>query len=106
MMFETGSLQTAFSNIFYFFLSARDKNEEINRYLGSVNLSPIDVPVSSLETKENVVFDLSKLDFVTQEKEIMTGAVVKMLKKIADMSNAKIQVDYYQNLTQMLALNG
>ena len=81
-MFETGSLQTAFSNIFYFFLSARDKNEEMNRYVGSVNLSPIDVPVSSLETKENVVFDLSKLDFVTQEKEIMTGAVLKMLKKL------------------------
>ena len=106
MMFETGSLQTAFSNIFYFFLSARDKNEEMNRYVGFVNLSPIDVPVSSLETKENVVFDLSKLDFVTQEKEIMTGAVLKMLKKIADMSNAKIQMDYYQNLTRMLALNG
>ena len=83
MMFETGSLQTTFSNIFYFFLSATDKNEEINRYLGSVNLSPIDVPVSSLETKENVVFDLSKLDFVSQEKEIMTGALLlKCSKKL------------------------
>ena len=81
MLFETGSLQTTFSNIFYFLPSTTDRSEEINKYLGSVNLSPADVPVSFFETKENVLFDLSKLDFASQEKEIMTGAVVKMLKK-------------------------
>ena len=33
--------------------------------------------------KENVGFDLSKLDFSGQEKEIMTQTVAKMLKKLA-----------------------
>ena len=67
-----------------------DRSEEINRYLGSVNLSLINVPVSSFEVKKNVVFDPSKLDFASQEKEIMTGAVVKMVKKIVHMSNANL----------------
>lgn len=89
-MFETGSLQTTFSNIFYFLPSTTDRSEEINRYLGSVNLSLINVPVSSFELKKNVVFDPSKLDFASQEKEIMTGAVVKMVKKIVHMSNANL----------------
>ena len=51
---------------------------------------PRDVPVSPFETEESVVFDTSKLDFARQDKEIMTGAVVKILKKIADMSNANL----------------
>ena len=90
LRFDSGSLQTTFSNVFYFLLSTTDRSEEINRYLGSVNLSPIHIPENSFETKENVSFDQSKLDFICQEKEIMTGAVVKMLKKIADMSNANL----------------
>ena len=89
-MFETGSLQTTFSNIFYFLPSTADRSKEINRYLGSVNLSPINVPVTSFEVKENVVFDPSKLDFASQEKEIKTGTVVKVVKKIVHMSNAKL----------------
>ena len=56
----------------------------------SANLLPRDVPVSPFETEESVVFDTSKLDFARQDKEIMTGPVVKILKKIADMSNANL----------------
>lgn len=37
MMFETGILQTTFSNIFYFLSSTTDRSKEINKYL---NLSP------------------------------------------------------------------
>ena len=61
--------------------STTDRSEEINRYLGSVILSPIDIPETAFEKKENVNFDPSKLDFSCLEKEIMTAAVVKMLKK-------------------------
>ena len=46
--------------------------------------------MSSFETKGNVGFHPSKLDFSSQEKEIMTGAVINMLRKIADMSNANL----------------
>ena len=90
MLFETGSLQTTFSNIFYFLHSATDRSKKINRYLESANLLPTDVPVSPFETEESVVSDPSTLDFASQDKEIMTGAVVKILKKIADMSNANL----------------
>ena len=58
--------------------------------MGSVNLSPIDIPEKTLETKENVSFDPSKLDFDSPEKEVMTGAVEKMLNKIVDISNANL----------------
>lgn len=58
--------------------------------MGSVNLSPIDIPEKTLETKENVSFDPSKLDFDSPEKEVMTRAVEKMLNKIVDISNANL----------------
>ena len=90
MMFETGSLQTTLSNIFYFLPSTTDRGEEKNSYLESVNFSLIDVPVSSFETKENIGFDSSKHDLDSQEKEIMAVDVVKMLKKVADMFNANL----------------
>lgn len=83
LLFEADGLQTAFSNVFYFLLTTLDRSEGTNRYVMSVNLSLIDIPESSFETKENVGFDLSKLDFSGQEKEIMTKAVAKMLKKLA-----------------------
>ena len=63
LQFKSGNLQTTFSNVFYFLPSTTDRSQEINRYLGSVNLSPIDIPENSFETKENVSFDPSKLDF-------------------------------------------
>ena len=61
--------------------STAGRNEEINRDLGSVNLSPIHIPETAFKTNENNSFGPSKLDFSCQEKEIITSAVVKMLKK-------------------------
>ena len=58
--------------------------------MGSVNLSPIDIPEKTLETKEKVSFDPSKLDFDSPEKEAMTRAVEKMHNKIVDISNANL----------------
>ena len=81
LQFESGGLQTTYSNIYYFLPSTTDRSEEINRHLGFVNLSPIDKPENSFETENDVSFDPSKLDVHRQEKEIMSKAVVKMLKK-------------------------
>ena len=38
----------------------------------------------------NVQFDPSKLDYEWKEKEKITKAVVKMLKKIIDISNSNL----------------
>ena len=52
--------------------------------MGSVTLSPIDISKKTFEE------DPSKLDFESPEKEKIAKAVVKMLKKIIDISNANL----------------
>ena len=91
LQFQSGALQTTSSNVYYFVPFTTDRSEEINRYLGSVNLSAIDIPETAFETNEKVSFDPSKLDFSCQKKEIMTAAVVKMVEKILDMSIANLK---------------
>ena len=58
--------------------------------MGSVNLTPIDIPENTVEVEDNVQFDPSKLDYEFLEKEKITKAVVKMLKKIIDISNSNL----------------
>ena len=58
--------------------------------MGSVNLSPIDINESSFEAENNVSFDPSKPDIYCPEKQVMTEAVVKMLRKITDLSNSNL----------------
>ena len=48
----------------------------INRHMGSVNLSPIDIPEEIFEVEENIQFDPS--------------FEVKMLKKIIAISNSNL----------------
>ena len=67
--------------------------EEINRYLGSVNLNPIDIKISEFGEK----FDPSKLDYNSSDKENTRKSVLKALKKVADLSsqNLKRNADGY-----------
>lgn len=58
--------------------------------MSSVNLLPTDVPEKTFETEHNILFDPSKVDIYYPEKKIMIEAVVKMLKKIADLSNSNL----------------
>ena len=90
LQFESGGLQTPYSNVYYFLPLTTDRSEETNSYLGSVNLSPMNIPENKFETENDVSFDPSKLDVHCQKKEIMSRAVVKMLKKISDLSNATL----------------
>ena len=62
IQYESGALNTEFLNIYFFFPSITDRIEEINRYMGSVNLIPIDIQEENFEV-EGGKFDLSKLDF-------------------------------------------
>ena len=88
--FESDTLQTPFSNVYYFLPSTTDRSEEMNRHLGSVHLSPIGIPEKTFERKDNVAFDPSKLVINCQEKEKMSQSVVKMLKKITNLSNSNL----------------
>ena len=74
--------------MFSFFLPLiTDRIEEINRYLGSVNLSPIDIDVSDFGPN----FDLSRLDYAGSQKEGTRESVLKVLKKVVDLSNQNLQ---------------
>ena len=76
IQYESGALQTTYSNVYYFLPSTTDRLEEINRHMGSVNLSPIDISEKTLEVEDGVQFDNSKLDYECPEKENITRAVV------------------------------
>ena len=86
---KSGALQTNFSRIYYFLPSITDRIEEINRHMGSVNLLPIDISEETFEV-DRMPFDPSKLDYDNPDKEKLTQAVVKMLKKVVDLSNSNI----------------
>ena len=78
IQYESGALQTKFSQIYYFLPSITDHVEEINRHMGSVNLLPIDIPEETFDV-DGISFDPSKLDYDNPNKEKMTQTVVKML---------------------------
>ena len=59
-----------------------NEKEEIKKTYKLCKLSPIGIPEKPFETKDNALFDPSKLDiYCTEKKKIMTEAVVKMFKK-------------------------
>lgn len=55
-----------------------------------MNLLPIDIPEGTFEVDEGVQFDPLKPDYDCPEKEKALQAVVKILKKVIDLSNANI----------------
>ena len=87
--YESGSLPTDSSNIYFFLPSTTDRVEKINSHLGSVNLSPIDIAENAFDVQEGVNFDPSKLDISCPEKTAITETIVKTLKEITDLSNVK-----------------
>ena len=89
IQYESGALQMNFSRISYFFPSIPNRVEKISRHMGSVNLLPTDIPEDTFEVDE-VPFDPSKLDYDNPDKEKMTQAVVKMLKKVVDLCNSNL----------------
>ena len=74
--------------------------EDINRHRGSINLLPIDIPEKTFEVEDNVQFDPLKLDYDCPEKEKITKAVVKMLKKITEISNSNLVKNAYGLLSK------
>ena len=71
----------------FFLPSTTDRIEEINRYVNSVNLIPIDIDPSAFGKN----FDPSKLDFENEDKQKMKDSVLKVLRKVVDFSNSSLQ---------------
>ena len=72
-----------FSKIFFFSPSARDRIEDISKYMNSVNLMPISIKPSDFAED----FDPSNLDFDNTDREKNRESVLKVLKKVVDLSN-------------------
>ena len=49
---------------------------------------PMGIPEKTFGVKDKIAFDPSKLDINCSGKKLMTEAVFKMFKKIADISNS------------------
>ena len=91
MQYGSGAFfERKYSNLCYFLPSLTDRVEKINRHMGSMNLTPIDISENTFEVEDKVQFDPSKLDYECKEKEKITQAVVKMLKKFIDISNSNL----------------
>ena len=86
LMFDSGELNGEFSHLYFFLPSICDCNEEISKYLGSVNIHPTDIS----EKKFGENFNPPKLDCNNSEKPKGTESVVNMLKKIVQLSNSNI----------------
>ena len=57
---------------------------------GFVNLLPVDISEESFEVEGRVKFDPSKLDYDNPDREKMREAVLKMFKKVIELSNSNI----------------
>ena len=79
------------SNIFFFLPSTVDCIEEINKYLGSVNLNAVDIDANEFGEK----LDPAKLDFSNSERENIKKSVLKVLKKVADLSSQNLKTNTY-----------
>ena len=77
--YESNTLPANRSNVYFFLPFITDRVEKINRYLGSVNLSPIDIDEKSFGIEESVAFDPSKFDVHCSQKKAVTEAIVKKM---------------------------
>ena len=80
IQYESSSLDTEFSNVFFCLPSTTDRIEEINRYVNSVNLIPTDIDPSAFGKN----FDPLELNFENEDKRKMKDSVLKVLRKVVD----------------------
>ena len=90
MQYKSGALNTGFSKIYLFLPSITDRTEDSYRHMGFVNLSSIDITENNFEVEGGIPFESSKLDYENPGKEKMRQAVLKVLKKVVDLSNSNI----------------
>ena len=72
VMIESGVADTEFSNNYFFLYFITDRNEENNKYLNNVSISPINISQEQLNNWAGVEFNPSKLDLVGSDKALMS----------------------------------
>ena len=87
IQYESGAFSETDFSVFIFLPSTTDRVQEINKYIGSVNLSPINIEISEFGD----IFDPSKLDYANPGKESTRESVLKVLKKVVDLSNQSLR---------------
>ena len=90
IQYKSGALNTNFSKVYFFLPSIMDRIEKINRHMGSVNLVPIDILEDTFEVERGIKFDPYKLDYENPEKDAIEDAILKVLKKMVDLSNSNL----------------
>ena len=78
-MFESGELDTEFSELFFFLPRITDRCEEINQHMKYINTHPYD-------WDEKEFHEPHLLDFVGGKKKKMADSFVSVLKNIAEIS--------------------
>ena len=74
IQYESGAMDTEFSKTYFFLPSTTDRIVNINRYMNSVNLIPIDIHQHEFEVDDGD-FDPSKLGFDNPDRKKIRKAV-------------------------------
>ena len=90
IQYKSGALNTDFSKVYFFLPSITDRTKKINRHMGSVNLVPIDILEDQFEVDKGSLFDPYKLDFENSKKDAIKDSVLKVLRKMVDLSNSNL----------------
>ena len=90
MQYESGAFDTEFSRTYFFLPSTTDRTEDINHYIKSVNLIPIDINQNEFEA-EGRNFDPSKLDLDNPDTQKTRESVLRVWQKAVDLSNSNLQ---------------
>ena len=90
IQYEYGAFDTEFSRTYFFLPSTTDRTEDINHYINSVNLIPIDINQNECEA-EGRNFDPSKLDLDNPDTQKTRESVLRVWQKVVDLSNSNLQ---------------
>ena len=79
VQYESGALSTGSSKICLLIPSITNRIEDVNRHMGSVNLTSIDITEDNFKVEGGIPSDPSNLDYENPDKEKMRQAVLKVL---------------------------
>ena len=90
IQYESGSLNTDFSKVYLFLPSIIDRIEKINRHTGSLNLATTDISEDIFGAEGGTEFNPYKPNYENAEKDAMKDSILKVLKKMKDLSNSNL----------------
>ena len=90
IQYESGTLNTVFSKVYLFLPSITDRIEKINRHTGSLNLATTDISEDTFGAEGGTEFDPYKPDYENTEKDAIKDSILKVLKKMVDLSNSNL----------------